>query len=237
MTFNSKSGLSLVVGAIGATAFLLQGYDQGVMNGLLTLPTFERQFPSINTSADHSQSRSILQGTVVAIYEVGCAIGALSCFVIGDILGRRKTIFLAACLVIIGTTLQATPFSLAQMIVARVVTGLGVGALTATVPMWVTECSKAHNRGRLVMLEGCFAIGGVALANWLNFGFYFLKNNPVNWRFPIAFQSVFAIIVLSLIMFLPGTLCNGPSRPEHQTLTTCRISALACQERKLPSRN
>lgn len=64
------------------------------------------------------------------------------------------------------------------------------------------------------MLEGCFAIGGVALANWLNFGFYFLKNNPVNWRFPIAFQSVFAIIVLSLIMFLPGTLFDGPSDPE-----------------------
>lgn len=235
MPFDNKSGLSLVVGAIGATAFLLQGYDQGVMNGLLTLPTFERQFPAINTSADHSQSRSILQGTVVAIYEVGCAIGALSCFVIGDILGRRKTIFLAACFVVIGTTLQATPFGLAQMIVARVVTGLGVGALTATVPMWVTECSKAHNRGKLVMLEGCFAIGGVALAAWLDFGFYFLKDNEANWRFPIAFQSVFAIIVLSLIMFMPGMLCDTSTlRP---TTNSYRIPSLARQKRELPSRN
>lgn len=204
MPLSNRSGLSLVVGAIGATAFLLQGYDQGVMNGLLTLPTFERQFPSINTSVDHSESRSILQGTVVAIYEVGCAVGALSCFIVGDILGRRKTIFLAACIVVIGTILQATPFGIAQLIVARIITGLGVGAFTATVPMWVTECSKAHNRGKLVMLEGCFAIGGVAFAAWLDFGFYFEKKSEVNWRFPIAFQSVFAIIVLSLIMFMPG---------------------------------
>lgn len=204
MPFSSGSGVGIFVGLIGATAFLLQGYDQGVMNALLTLPTFEHQFPAIDTSVDKSEDRSVLQGTTVAIYEVGCAFGALSCFILGDILGRRKTIFLAACIIIVGTILQATPFSLGQLIAARVITGLGVGAFTATVPMWVTECSKAHNRGKMVMLEGMFAIGGIVLASWLDFGFYFLKNNQVNWRFPIAFQSVFAIIVLSLIMFMPG---------------------------------
>lgn len=62
-------------------------------------------------------------GTTVAIYEVGCALGALSCMFIGDKLGRRKTIFLAGCVVIVGVILQATPFALAQLIVARVVTG------------------------------------------------------------------------------------------------------------------
>lgn len=42
---------------------------------------------------------------------------------IGDVLGRRKTIFLAGCVVIVGVIIQATPFQLAQLIVARVVTG------------------------------------------------------------------------------------------------------------------
>jgi MFS family permease len=62
-------------------------------------------------------------GTTVAIYEVGCAIGALSCVILGDILGRRRTIFLAGCIVIVGVILQATPFQLGQLIVARVITG------------------------------------------------------------------------------------------------------------------
>ncbi|CAK7217162.1 hypothetical protein SEUCBS140593_003111 [Sporothrix eucalyptigena] len=69
--------------------------------------------------------------------------------------------------------------------------------------MWVTECTKAHNRGKLVMMQGWLAIGGVCFATWLDFGFFYVKNSSVNWRFPIAFQAVFALIVLVLIMFLP----------------------------------
>lgn len=61
------------------------------------------------------------------------------------------------------------------------------------------------------MLEGMFAIGGVALAVWLDFGFFFLKNDSANWRFPIAFQAVFAIGIATLIFMLPGTWLR--SRP------------------------
>jgi MFS family permease len=60
----------------------------------------------------------------VAIYEVGCALGALSCAFLGDILGRRRTIFTAGCVVLVGIILQATPFSLGQLIVARIITGM-----------------------------------------------------------------------------------------------------------------
>ncbi len=140
--------LSLLVGFVGAMAFLLQGYDQArdvecyqcycltilqaVINGLLTLPTWESTFPSIDTQTNTSPHVAVIEGTAVAIYEVGCAFGALSCFVIGDILGRRKTIFGAACVIIIGVIIQASSFSLGQLIAARVITGLGVGAFTAT---------------------------------------------------------------------------------------------------------
>ncbi|KAA8648819.1 sugar porter family MFS transporter [Aspergillus tanneri] len=187
--------LSLVVSLVAATGFALQGYDQAVMNGLVTLPTFLRVFPEMK--------KSQIEGTTVAIYEVGCAFGALSCAFIGDYLGRRRTIFVAGCAVIVGVILQATPFSLAQLIVARIVTGLGVGALTATIPMWVSECSNARDRGRRVLLQGFFAIGGLTAASWIEFGLYFVKNNEVNFRFPIAFQGVFALTVTSLVLFLP----------------------------------
>ena len=81
--------------------------------------------------------------------------------------------------------------------------GLGVGAFTATVPMWVSECTHAAHRGRLVLLEGLFAIAGVALATWIDFGFYYAQKSSVSWRFPIAFQGVFAVIVVGLVNFLP----------------------------------
>lgn len=195
---------------MGALAFLLQGYDQAVVNGLLSLSTWDEQFPAIDTKTHPGSHASLLQGTAVALYEVGCAFGAVSCFFLGDLLGRRRVIFGAACTVIVGVILQASTFSLGQLMAARVVTGLGVGAFTATVPMWVTECTKAHNRGKLVMLQGWLAIGGVCLATWIDFGFFYVKDSSVNWRFPIAFQAIFAIIVLSLILFLPGGFHLSP---------------------------
>ena len=85
----------------------------------------------------------------------------------------------------------------------RVITGLGVGGFTATIPIFIAETTPAENRGKLVLLEGFFAIGGVALASWIEFGLYYVENNPVSWRFPIAFQAVFALVITSLILFMP----------------------------------
>lgn len=81
--------------------------------------------------------------------------------------------------------------------------GLGVGALTATIPMWVSECSNASERGRRVLLQGFFAIGGLTTAAWIEFGLYFVNDSQVNFRFPIAFQGFFALIVTSLVLFMP----------------------------------
>lgn len=125
--FNARGArLGLLLGISGAVAFILQGYDQALMNGLLTLPSFLRIFPEMDTttaSGGIKHHNSTIQGTVVAIYEAGAAFGALSCFFIGDWLGRRKTIQLGTATVLVGTALQSTPFGLAQLILGRIVTG------------------------------------------------------------------------------------------------------------------
>lgn len=54
-------------------------------------------------------------------------IGALSNLWIGDRLGRRRTIVLGGVVMIIGAILQASSFSYSQILVARVITGLGNG--------------------------------------------------------------------------------------------------------------
>ncbi|KAJ5109804.1 hypothetical protein N7532_002449 [Penicillium argentinense] len=204
-TLRGKS-LGRVIGLIGAVGFVLQGYDQAVANGLLTLGSFIAVFPQIdtvNTLGSQKSYNSTIQGTTVAIYEVGCALGALGCVFLGDKLGRRKTIFLAGCIALVGVIIQASPFALGQLIAGRVITGLGVGGFTATIPMYVSESSGADARGRMVLLEGWFAIGGIVLATWLEFGLYYVSENSVSWRFPIAFQGTFALVVVSCILFLP----------------------------------
>lgn len=54
--------------------------------------------------------------------------------------------------------------------VARVITGVGNGLNTSTVPTWQSEISKAHQRGRLVMIEGMLITAGIMLSYWINYG-------------------------------------------------------------------
>lgn len=175
------------------------------MGGLLTLPSFVEVFPEINVDAapaDQKTHVSTIQGISVASYNVGCFCGAIACIWIGDILGRRKTIFTGSAIMIVGAALQASAFGLPQFIVGRIITGMGNGLNTSTVPTWQSECSKSHRRGQLVMIEGALITGGICISYWLDFGMSFV-DNQASWRFPIAFQGVFAIIIVCFILELP----------------------------------
>lgn len=131
-------------------------------------------------------------------------IGALSCYKIGDKLGRLRTIATGAILTIIGSILLSSSFSLGQFIVGRLVLGLGFGAISATVPVWQSESSPAEHRGALVVLEGAFASIGLAASQWIDLGLYFAKSS-VSWRFPLAFPIVFALVILAFIPFMPDS--------------------------------
>jgi hypothetical protein len=44
---------------------------------------------------------------------------------------------------------------------------------------------------------------GVMMSYWIDFGFSYLEPSTVSWRFPIALQILFALIILMFIMGLP----------------------------------
>lgn len=102
------------------------------MSGLLTGSAFTKQFPSIDTTDDGHGSSS-LQGTVVAIYEIGCFAGALLAFAFAEAIGRRWTIMLGCVVLTIGAAIQCSAYSVAQLIVGRIVAGVGNGLNTATI--------------------------------------------------------------------------------------------------------
>ena len=130
--------------------------------------------------------------------------GSLSCYGLGDRFGRIRTIAMGSIFVIIGSILLSSSYSLAQLIVGRIVLGLGFGMLSATVPVWQSESSPAEHRGALVVLEGLFASIGLALSQWVDLGLYFASSS-VSWRFPLALPIVFALIILAVLPFLPDS--------------------------------
>lgn len=105
-------------------AYILFGYNQAVTGGLLELPSWVATFPridTVNTKGAQLQNNSTIQGTVVAMYTLGCFFGALTCIPLGDRLGRIRMIQLGSIVQIIGSILEATSFSLGQLIVGRLV--------------------------------------------------------------------------------------------------------------------
>ncbi|RMD43244.1 hypothetical protein DV735_g1882, partial [Chaetothyriales sp. CBS 134920] len=200
--------LQIAVGVLAGLDFLLFGYDQGVTGGLLTLDSFRKQFPTIdakapNISQAQASTRSTYQGISVASYNLGCFLGAVACIWVGNPLGRRRAIFVGTSIMIVGAILQAASYHLPLFIVGRIVTGIGNGLNTSTVPTWQSECSRSHRRGQLVMIEGALITCGIMIAYWIDFALYFTDPHPVSWRFPLAFQIVFCLPILAFVMHLP----------------------------------
>jgi len=102
----------------------------------------------------------------------------------------------------VGAAIQTASFGIPQLIVGRIVTGLGTGMNTSTVPMWHSETTKAHNRGRALGIELAVNIFGVMLSYWVSYGMSFV-NSPAQFRLPLALQIVFAIGTIILIQFCP----------------------------------
>ncbi|GME45892.1 Sugar/inositol transporter [Neofusicoccum parvum] len=179
-----------------ATDMTLFGYDQGVFSGVVVTQDFLELHDLVGPG------RTKVLSTVTAIYDVGCFFGAIIAFTIGERLGRKHSVLLGTTIMAVGALIQTTSYSLAQMFVGRIILGLGNGINTATAPIWQTETSQAKWRGKLVILEMAMNIAGFTMVNWINYGLSF-RGGSVAWRFPLAFQFFFIIILWATVPWLP----------------------------------
>ncbi|TKA31101.1 hypothetical protein B0A50_02070 [Salinomyces thailandicus] len=208
--------LSLMLSTVATCGFLLFGYDQGVMSGIISAEDFNTYFPQ-------TKDNSTWQAFVTAIYEVGCLIGAILVLNFGDMSGRRRSIVVGASIMIIGVIIQCTAFdgshATAQFIIGRTVTGVGNGINTSTIPTYQAECSKSSNRGLLICIEGGTIAIGTLIAYWLDYGASYGPPG-LTWRFPIAFQIVFGIFIIIGMLFLPESPRWLLTKDRHEEATT-----------------
>lgn len=195
----------------------LFGYDQGVFGtaqlSLVRAPEVRYKLTyspgGVVVTQDYLDTLDLdgpehtsLLGTVTAIYDIGCFFGAVAAFSLGEMLGRKKTVLLGTTVMSIGAILQITAYGVPQMIVGRIVAGIGNGLNTATAPVWQAETSKAAWRGKLVVIEMICNIAGFSLSNWVTYGFSFV-DGPVSWRMPLVLQFIFIFILFGTVPWLP----------------------------------
>lgn len=147
---------------------------------------------------------ALMVGTITALYDVGAVFGAIFASFTAEPLGRKHTFLLGTTILMIGTILMGSAYERVQFMVARILTGIGIGYITSVTPVYQSEISKAAQRGWQVCCQLTTMLFGLMLAYWINYGFYFHKN-AVQWRFPLLFQLVFAVYIVAVTPFLPDS--------------------------------
>jgi MFS family permease len=133
-------------------------------------------------------------GTMVAILEIGAFISSISVGKLGDILGRRRTIFYGSLIFILGGALQSFANGMPMMMLGRIIAGFGVGALSTIVPVYQSEISPPHNRGKLACIEFTGNICGYAASVWVDYACSLIPNDW-SWRLPLMMQVVMGLLL------------------------------------------
>ncbi|CAN6675189.1 galactose transporter [Trichomonascus vanleenenianus] len=173
--------------------FTLFGYDAVLYGGAIINTYFLRDFGNPSSS---------MLGQISATFDLGSFAGCIITCFIGERLGRRKTIMLGCAIHIVGGILQASSFGIPQLIVGRLVAGVGNGLITSTLSIWQSETCGALYRGKMIAAQlGILTLGAVLCA-WINFGMKFV-NSSFAWRFPVGLQCLFAILCGGMASWLP----------------------------------
>ena len=170
---------------------------------------------------------------------VGAFLGALSSAFVGEQLRRRISILIGTLVMIIGSLLQATAYTLSHLIFTRIVAGFGLDIVNSTAPVLQSEYSPKANRGlckctlvssstpdvlnpEVVYMQLSPLNFGTALIYWIDFGFN-STGHVVSyaWRVPCILQCNFLFPMLFLA--LPTRWLAAHDRSEESLAVLRRL--------------
>jgi MFS family permease len=174
----------------------LFGYDSGVMTDVIHSKNFLEFF--------HTEKTSAIIGAINSVFSGGAVFGSLMGGLIMDSIGRRWTIQTGACICLVGAILQAAAQNLGMMLVGRLFTGWAVGLMSMSVPIYQSECAHPNVRGLIVGITQQMIGIGFIVSTWVGYGSAQAPDtSSLQWRFPLAFQTVPCIIIICGLLFFP----------------------------------
>ncbi|ESK86711.1 glucose transporter [Moniliophthora roreri MCA 2997] len=182
-----------IVGSFACIGGGLFGLDISSMSGVLTNPYYLKQFNNPGDSA---------QGAIVASMPAGSLVGALAVTQLGDRLGRKKTIMVAALVWVVGCILQCAAVNRGMLVAGRVIAGASVGISSAVVPIYQSEITAPSIRGRLVSLQQWSITWGILIQYFIQFGCSDIQG-VASFRIPWGLQMIPAIVLFLGMFFFP----------------------------------
>ncbi|UZN02531.1 sugar porter family MFS transporter [Cellulomonas sp. S1-8] len=146
------AGRVIMLAAVAALGGFLFGFDTAVVNGTV-----------VAVRAEFGMGAG-LTGFVVSSALLGCIAGAYLAGRLADRQGRIRVMVLAAVLFMISAIGSGLAIGPIDLIVWRVVGGIGVGAASVIAPAYIAEISPAAVRGRLGSLQQLAIVTGIFVA-------------------------------------------------------------------------
>jgi SP family arabinose:H+ symporter-like MFS transporter len=172
---------------------------------------------------------------------------------LADRFGRRTVLRLATCVFAASALLAAISENLATLIVARLLSGFGVGAVLVTAPMYIAEISPSAWRGRMVSFNQLFIVLGILAAFVSNYLIVRVGGAEMwNWRWMLGIGAVPAIPYFFALLAVPesprwlamhdqlpaarGVLArlSGSERADHELDAVIASLELEARRPKLP---
>jgi sugar porter (SP) family MFS transporter len=197
--------------AFAAFGGIFFGYDSGYINGVLGmdyvihtytgLPYSAKYGPDGKTSKAWAISSSI-HSLIISILSAGTFFGALLSGDSADFFGRRNTVIGACFIFLAGVIMQIASTEYKLLVAGRAISGLGVGGVSCTIILYMSEIAPKKIRGALVSgYQFCITIG-LLLASCVCYGTQ-NRTDTSSYRIPVGIQALWAIILASGLAFLP----------------------------------
>ncbi|KAE9403242.1 general substrate transporter [Gymnopus androsaceus JB14] len=185
--------LLFAVSVFASLGVFLFGYDQGVMSGIITGPHFIKYF---------ERPDAVAIGTMVAVLEVGAFVTSLAAGRVGDIIGRKGTLFIGAIVFTLGGAIQTFTTGFWSMVFARAISGAGVGLLSTIVPIYQSEISPPNHRGALAAAEFTGNVFGYSVSVWTDYFCSFIDSD-YSWRIPLFIQCIIGALLAAGSLIMP----------------------------------
>ncbi|KAH6873463.1 general substrate transporter [Thelonectria olida] len=175
---------------------MLFGWETGAIGGVLAMDATQERYGYVDFSKG---AKTTQDQNIVSTLQCGCFLACLLTSWITDKFGRKWCLIGTGALTIIGVVFQAGSTgngSLAIMYVGRFIAGLGVGAASSLVPLYVSECAPRAIRGGLIAFYQLFIVTGVMLAFWVNYASLLHLSGRAVYTIPLALQALPAVLLV-----------------------------------------
>ena len=187
-----ETGRHRAIGTILIVALsgLLMGFDGSLFTGAVGF--IENEF-SLNKFELGWSVTSMAAAATVSIFLSGP---------LADRFGRRTVLRLATCVFVVSALLAAAAENFATLIVARLLSGFGVGAVFITAPMYIAEISPSALRGRMVSFNQLFIVLGT-LAAFVSNLIIVRVGGGADWRWMLGIGAIPAIPYFFALFIVP----------------------------------